>query len=231
MRILIVEDDQSASRIIEKILAANGAVSDIVGSGEEAMEYIRLYDYDIVVLDLVLPDMHGSKLLQNLRNARIHTPVLVLSGDETVEMRVKCLRAGADDYMSKPYHSDELIARMHAIARRAKAHSRSVIEMGNLAIDLDSKSVIAAGNKVNLTIKEYQMLEALTLRKGATLSKNALLSQLYGGMDEPEQKIIDVFVCKLRKKLAAASHGQSYIVTDWGRGYRLQDPSSHKQAA
>lgn len=226
-----MEDDRSASQIIEKILTANGDVSDILGSGEEALEYIRLYDYDIVVLDLILPDMHGSKLLQKLRNAKVHTPVLVLSGDETMEMRVRCLRAGADDYMSKPYHRDELIARLHAIARRAKAHSRSVIELGKLEIDLDSKSVTAAGNKVNLTIKEYQMLEALTLRKGATLSKNALLSQLYGGMDEPEQKIIDVFVCKLRKKLAAASQGENYIVTDWGRGYRLEDPSLLKQAA
>jgi two-component system cell cycle response regulator CtrA len=231
MRILIVEDDHSASRTIEKILAASGAVSDIVGDGEEAMEYVRTYDYDIIVLDLILPDMHGSKLLQNLRNARIHTPVLVLSGDQTMEMRVKCLRAGADDYMSKPYHRDELMARLHAIARRSKSHSRSVIEMGSLEIDLDSKSVVAAGTKVNLTIKEYQMLEALTLRRGTTLSKNALLNQLYGGMDEPEQKIIDVFVCKLRKKLAAASHGENYIVTDWGRGYRLQDPALHKQAA
>ena len=116
------------------------------------------------------------------------------------------------------------MARIHAIIRRSKGHSQSVIHTGRIAVNLDAKTVEADGQPVHLTGKEYQMLELLSLRKGTTLTKEMFLNHLYGGMDEPELKIIDVFICKLRKKLSRATGGESYIETVWGRGYVLRDP-------
>jgi two-component system cell cycle response regulator CtrA len=127
--------------------------------------------------------------------------------------------------VTKPFHKDELVARIHAIVRRSKGHAQSVIQTGDLAVNLDAKIVEVNGARVHLTGKEYQMLELLSLRKGSTLTKEMFLNHLYGGMDEPEMKIIDVFICKLRKKLAHASDGKDYIETVWGRGYVLREPT------
>jgi two-component system cell cycle response regulator CtrA len=125
--------------------------------------------------------------------------------------------------MTKPFHKDELVARIHAVVRRSKGHAQSVIHTGELQVNLDTKTVEVAGQRVHLTGKEYQMLELLSLRKGTTLTKEMFLNHLYGGMDEPELKIIDVFICKLRKKLATAAGGKNFIETVWGRGYVLRE--------
>ncbi|MEP6830523.1 MAG: response regulator transcription factor, partial [Rhizomicrobium sp.] len=201
--------------------------------GEEGIDLGKLYDYDIIVLDLQLPDMSGFEVLKALRVAKVQTPVLILSGNAIVEAKVKALGFGADDYMTKPFHKDELVARIQAVVRRSKGHSQSVITTGKLTVNLDAKTVEVDGQRVHLTGKEYQMLELLSLRKGTTLTKEMFLNHLYGGMDEPELKIIDVFICKLRKKLAAAIDGDNYIETVWGRGYVLRDPqdSGGEQAA
>jgi two-component system cell cycle response regulator CtrA len=127
--------------------------------------------------------------------------------------------------MTKPFHKDELVARIYAIVRRSKGHAESVVITGDLCVNLDTKIVKVGGTHVHLTGKEYQMLELLSLRKGTTLTKEMFLNNLYGGMDEPEIKIIDVFICKLRKKLANASSGKDYIETVWGRGYVLRELS------
>jgi len=126
-----------------------------------------------------------------------------------------------------------LIARIHAIVRRSKGHAQSVITTGDLVVNLDAKTVEVGGQRVHLTGKEYQMLELLSLRKGTTLTKEMFLNHLYGGMDEPELKIIDVFICKLRKKLDAVSGSQNYIETVWGRGYVLRDQEAmdHREIA
>jgi two-component system cell cycle response regulator CtrA len=192
--------------------------------GEEGIDLGKLYDYDIIVLDLQLPDMSGFEVLKALRMAKVQTPVLILSGNAIVEAKVKALGFGADDYMTKPFHKDELVARIQAVVRRSKGHSQSVITTGKLTVNLDAKTVEVDSQRVHLTGKEYQMLELLSLRKGTTLTKEMFLNHLYGGMDEPELKIIDVFICKLRKKLAVACEGEHYIETVWGRGYVLRDP-------
>jgi two-component system cell cycle response regulator CtrA len=193
--------------------------------GEEGIDLGKIYDYDIILLDLNLPDMSGFEVLRSLRLSRVKTPTLILSGLAGVEDKVKGFGVGADDYMTKPFHKDELVARIHAIVRRSKGHAQSVIQTDDLVVNLDTKTSEVNGARVHLTGKEYAMLELLSLRKGMTLTKEMFLNHLYGGIDEPEVKIIDVFMCKLRKKLAGASGGKNYIETVWGRGYVLRHPT------
>ena len=230
MRVLLIEDDSAMARSIELMLRSETFNVYTTDLGEEGIDLGKLYDYDIIVLDLQLPDMSGFEVLRALRVAKVQTPVLILSGNAIVEAKVKALGFGADDYMTKPFHKDELIARIQAVVRRSQGHSQSVITTGKLTVNLDAKTVEVDGSRVHLTGKEYQMLELLSLRKGTTLTKEMFLNHLYGGMDEPELKIIDVFICKLRKKLAAATSGDNYIETVWGRGYVLRDPAEEVAA-
>ncbi|HXJ00519.1 MAG TPA: response regulator transcription factor [Micropepsaceae bacterium] len=231
MRVLLIEDDSAMARSIELMLRSDGSNVFTTDLGEEGIDLGKLYDYDIIVLDLKLTDMSGFEVLKALRLAKVQTPVLILSGNAIVEAKVKALGFGADDYMTKPFHKDELIARVQAVVRRSKGHSQSVITTGKLVVNLDTKTAEANGQRVHVTGKEYQMLELLALRKGTTLTKEMFLNHLYGGMDEPEMKIIDVFICKLRKKLAAACDGEQYIETVWGRGYVMRDPDEQGKNA
>jgi two-component system cell cycle response regulator CtrA len=192
MRVLLIEDDSAVAQSIELMLKSESFNVYTTDLGEEGVDLGKLYDYDIILLDLNLPDMSGYDVLKQLRVSKIKTPILILSGLAGIEDKVKGLGVGADDYMTKPFHKDELVARIQAIVRRSKGHA--------------------------------QMLELLSLRKGTTLTKEMFLNHLYGGMDEPELKIIDVFICKLRKKLANASEGRNFIETVWGRGYVLREP-------
>ena len=226
MRILLVEDDPTTSRSIEMMLGHANLNVYCADLGEDGIDLAKLYDYDLILLDLNLPDISGHEVLRQLRLARIETPILILSGADDTDSKLKGFGFGADDYLTKPFHREELVARIHAIIRRSKGHAQSMIRIGKLAVNLDAKTVDVNGRAVHLTGKEYQMLELLSLRKGSTLTKEMCLNHLYGGMDEPELKIIDVFICKLRKKLAEATGGQSYIETVWGRGYVLREPSA-----
>jgi two-component system, cell cycle response regulator CtrA len=225
MRILVIEDDSAMAQSIELMLKFAGFNVFATDLGEEGLDLGKVYDYDIILLDLNLPDMSGLEVLRKLRVCKVSTPILILSGLAGLEDKVSGFGFGADDYMTKPFHKDELVARIHAIVRRSKGHAQSVIQTGDLVVDLDTKTVEVSAQRVYLPAKEYQMLELLSLRKGMTLTKEMFLNHLYGGIDEPEQKIIDVFICKLRKKLANASGGKDYIETIWGRGYRLREPS------
>lgn len=225
MRVLLVEDDASTARSIEMALASEGIVCDIAELGEEGLEIGKIYDYDIIILDLMLPDLDGYEVLRRLRAAKVKTPILILSGLTAPDQKIKGLGIGADDYLTKPFNKGELIARIQAVVRRSKGHSESIIRTGKLAVNLDTRTVEIDGQIIHLTSKEYGILELLSLRKGSTLTKEMFLNHLYGGIDEPELKIIDVFVCKLRKKLSDASNGENYIETVWGRGYVLKDPS------
>ena len=228
MRALLVEDDTATAKSIALMLKSEGIICDTTDLGEDGLEIGKLYDYDIIILDLMLPDIDGYEVLRRLRAARVKTPILILSGLSELDHKLKGLGFGADDYLTKPFDKRELMARIQAIVRRAKGHSQSVIQTGRLTVNLDTRTVEANGQPLHLTGKEYAILELLTLRKGTTLTKEMFLNHLYGGMDEPELKIIDVFVCKLRKKLAAACDGENYIETVWGRGYVLRDPPPGK---
>ncbi|MEI6558811.1 MAG: response regulator transcription factor [Rhodospirillaceae bacterium] len=229
MRVLLVEDDSSVAKSIQLMLQSEGYIVDSTDLGEDGLEIGKLYDYDIILLDLMLPDIDGYEVLRRLRAARVTTPILILSGLTELDHKIKGLGFGADDYLTKPFDKRELVARIQAIVRRSKGHSDSVIRTGRLTVNLDTRTVEIDSHPLHLTGKEYGILELLSLRKGTTLTKEMFLNHLYGGMDEPELKIIDVFVCKLRKKLANASSGENYIETVWGRGYVLRDPQGDDQ--
>jgi two-component system, cell cycle response regulator CtrA len=231
MRVLLVEDDSATAASIEMMLRTEGFICDTTDLGEDGLEIGKLYDYDIIILDLMLPDIDGYEVLRRLRAARVRTPILILSGLAELDNKIKGLGFGADDFVAKPFDRRELIARIQAIVRRAKGHSESVIRTGKLTVNLDSRTVEVDSHPLHLTGKEYGILELLSLRKGTTLTKEMFLNHLYGGMDEPELKIIDVFVCKLRKKLSIATAGDNYIETVWGRGYVLRDPPADADSA
>ena len=229
MRVLLVEDDTSTAKSIELMLKSEGFIVDITDLGEDGLEIGKIYEYDIIILDLMLPDMDGYEVLKRLRAAKVETPILILSGLTELDNKLKGLGFGADDYLTKPFDKRELIARIQAIVRRSQGHAQSEIVVGKVRVNLDTRTVEAAGKPLHLTGKEYGILELLALRKGTTLTKEMFLNHLYGGMDEPEVKIIDVFICKLRKKIQDATTGDNYIETVWGRGYVLRDPGEVKE--
>jgi two-component system cell cycle response regulator CtrA len=231
MKILLIEDDRATAQSVVLILEAVGFDVYTASFGQEGIERGKSYDHDLILLDLNLPDMSGFDVLRSLRIGMIKTPVLVLSGLDGVRDKAKALGFGADDYLTKPFHKDELIARIHAVSRRAKRQAPSTIQIGDLVVNLDHRAAELAGVRLHLTIKEYEILALLAVRQGSTLTKEMLLTHLYGGIDEPCLKIIDVFLCKLRKKLAAVSKGQNYIETVWGRGYVLQEPTEQRSKA
>jgi two-component system cell cycle response regulator CtrA len=227
MRVLLVEDDSSTAKLVELTLRAEGFVEDTTDLGEDGLEIGKLYDYDIIILDLMLPDMDGYEVLRRLRAAHISTPILILSGLNEISDKVKGLGFGADDYLTKPFNKSELVARTQAIIRRSKGHAESIIRTGRMMVNLQTRTVEIDDRPIRLTGKEYAILELLSLRKGSTLTKEMFLNHLYGGIDEPELKIIDVFICKLRKKLSDVLDGENYIETVWGRGYVLRDSEDH----
>ena len=224
MRVLLIEDEVTTSAKIEVILQNEGIVCDVADLGEDGLQQGKLYDYDIIILDLLLPDMDGYEVLRRLRAAKVRTPVLILSGLDTLNDKVKGLGFGADDFLTKPFDHRELVARIQSIVRRSTGHADSTIRTGKLLVNLDRRIVTIDDQPLHLTGKEYAIFELLCLRKGTALTKEMMLNHLYGGMDEPELKIIDVFICKLRKKLVQATNGENYIETIWGRGYALRDP-------
>lgn len=221
MRILLIEDDQSLGKVLSLALGEHGMTVDHVVSGEEALEMIALYEYQTVVLDLGLPDIQGEKVLSHLRSNRQQVPVLVMSAREDLESRLFCLNGGADDFLVKPFDTNEIIARIKALVRRANGHAQSSFQVGEITVDLSKCDVTAKSGNLEITNKEYKILEILCLRHGGVVSKDNLLNHLYDGMDDPDAKIIDVFMCNLRKKFKNAGIQAPIIETLWGRGYRI----------
>jgi len=225
VRVLLIEDDRMMARSIEIMLSASGFIVEKTGAGADGIDLSEVYDYDLIMLDLSLPDISGLEVLRTLRRGKNETPIMILSGTAEIESKIKALSLGADDYMTKPFHKDELVARLRAVIRRSKGHAQSQIVIGDMVIDLDGKTVHVNGVRIHLTGREYQTLELLALRKGKTLTKDIFLSSLYGGLDEPGAKIVDVFICKVRKKLAPVTDGRHVIETVWGGGYVLREAS------
>ena len=223
MHILLIEDNRVMSQSIVQILKHAGMTVEPTLLAKDGLELLKLYEYDLIILDLMLPDMTGADVLRSIRSSGIKTPVLVLSAIELAHKKVECLSYGADDYVNKPFNAEELVARVNAIVRRSKGHAESLVTVGKMAIDLNTKIVTVAGKTLPLTAKEYALMELLALKKGSTVSKEQFLNHLYNGMDEPEVKIIDVFFCKIRAKIKELSGGEDYITTVWGRGYILQE--------
>jgi len=224
MRVLIASVDIFTVASIKLTLAKENVMYDTTDLGEDGLHTAKLYDYDIILLDLPPPDIDGCGMLQRLRAARVDTPILILSGPRELSQRVKLLRFGADDFLTKPFDGAELSARIQAIVRRSNGHSQSTIRTGKLVVNLDTRVVSVDDQPVSLTNREYAIVELLSLRKGTTVTRETFLNHLYGGLDEPELKTMDVFVCKLRKKLTRATGGSHYIEAVWGRGYVLRDP-------
>ena len=231
MRVLLIEDDVSVLGALSFALERENIRCDKAHTGAEGLDMAANDQYDAIILDLMLPDINGHKLVKRLRDAENHTPVLILSGLTDSVEKVKGLGVGADDYITKPFDKDELVARINAIVRRSKGHAQSVIRVGRLTVNLDERCASVDDRVVNLTGKEYAILELLAIRKGSTLNKEFFLSHLYNGVAEPEMKIVDVFVCKLRKKLMQAGLDEAYIDTVWGRGYVLREPSQEDLSA
>jgi two-component system, cell cycle response regulator CtrA len=230
MHILLVEDNPVAAKSIELKLVAEGHNVFVTDLGEDAIELTSVYDYDLMLLDLDLSDMEGLDVLRAVRAKKIRTPVIILTASGDIETKVKALGAGADDFITKPFHKAELAARINAVVRRSRGHSESIIRTGNIALNIDTRTAEVCGQPVHLTPSEYKVLELLSLRKNSVLTKEMCLNHLYNGLKEPEVKIIDVFICKLRKKLAAVAEGDNQIETVWGGGYMLRDTPEARQA-
>lgn len=223
MRILLIEDDQNTSESIQNILAAAGMICDRVELGEEGKDIGSLYHYDAAIIDLMLPDIDGYDVLRRLRAAKVKVPIMILSGLASTNHKVRGFSCGADDYMTKPFNREELVARINAIIRRSEGRSASIAKFDKMVINFDTRIVEINEKPISLTNTEYNILELLAIKKGRVLEKEFFLDNLYNNADAPNIKIIDVFICKLRKKLMKASGGDDYIKTVWGRGYMIQD--------
>lgn len=225
MRVLLIEPDAATAETIELMLKHSNFNVSATGLGDEGIELAKLYDYDVIISEIGLLDITGHEMLRALRDARIATPVLILSGMAGIEDKVRALDQGADDYLTKPFHKDELIARINAVVRRTRGHAQPVITVGDLVVNINERTVDIGGSRVVLPGREYDVLEALALRKGGLMTKEMIFNRLYGGRDEPEIKIVDVLICKIRRKIEAAADGRNYIETVWGRGYKLTEPA------
>lgn len=224
MRVLIADKDKALNQGLAFFIRSKKAVVDSVYSAEDAEELARLYEYDVIISGLLFSDRSGTELLKRLRNGGINTPFIVLSAVSSVAKKIECFDLGADDYIMRPCDKNELLARVRAVVRRSRGYAQALVKVGDMTLNLDTKVVKIADKTLNLTGKEYALLELLALRKGMIVSKEQFLNHLYGGTDEePEMKIIDVFLCRIRTKIKRLSGGKDYVQTVWGRGYILKD--------
>lgn len=226
MRILMIEDDRAFAKSIQMALKNEGLEIEVAEGGEDGLDLGTIYEYSAILLDLGLPDINGQQVLRKLRDQKVQSPVIILSGNDHIDEQLKALGFGADLFLTKSISPKVLAAQIKALVRRSHGHSEKVVKVGRLSVDLDARLGFIDERQVHLTTKEFAMLELLALRKGNTLSKEAFVNHLYNGMDEPDPKIVDVFICRLRKKMSDMSDGDNYIETVWGRGYILRDPAT-----
>jgi two-component system OmpR family response regulator len=217
MRILVVEDEPDLLRTIAQALREDCYAVDEASDGEEGLYKATAWEYDAIVLDLLMPGLTGWEVLQRLR--RTHkTPVLILTARDGVQDRVRGLDSGADDYLTKPFHLVELRARLRALIRRSAGEASSEIQIGLLALDLRSRQVTREGTVLQLTPREYALLELLALHRGRVVSRTEIYDHLFEEAEESLSNLIDVHVSNLRRKL-----GGDFITTRRGQGYILHD--------
>jgi two-component system cell cycle response regulator CtrA len=217
------------ARGTEMLFKSIGAIIEQAETGEEALEILRTSEYDIVIVDLHLPDMPGNELVTKIRARRIDTPVVILTGMPCMQAKVSAFGAGVDDFISKPVDNAELVARVRAIVRRNLGHSHHLLRSGNVVLDQDARQVTVAGEDVALTRKEFALLELIMLRRGRVVSKTTIMDHLYGGIDEPLSRTVDVFLCYLRKKLARAG-APDLIKTVLGVGFTLNEQAATRRS-
>jgi len=220
MRVLIVEDESTLRLQLKERFEAEGYVVDAAADGEEALYFGREYPIDLAIVDLGLPKLSGIEVITAWRKEQRSFPVLILTAKARWQEKVEGLEAGADDYLVKPFHIEELIARTKALLRRAAGRSDSRIACGELQLDISSQRVTVAGNPVELTAYEYRVLEYLMLHAGEVVSKSDLTEHIYAEDQDRDSNVIEVFVGRLRKKLDAFGAGR-FIETLRNRGYRL----------
>jgi two-component system cell cycle response regulator CtrA len=222
MRILLAQGHSAEAKTTTGLLSTTGGVVDHVRTGRDALMFLQTYEYDIIVLDRSLADGDGADALRRFRAQGFNTPVLMLMDQSTGKTRAQALRAGADDLLTKPYDTEEFAARVEAVVRRRNGFARSVLRVGPLEIDMASREVRIDDQPLAVTRKEYAILELMALRKGRVIPKQNFLDHLYSGLDGPETRVIDVFICNLRKKLANWGFG-NLIDTVRGHGYIMRD--------
>lgn len=222
MRILVVEDSVRLQRVISGALRKSGFAADVAGDGEEGLWLAQSNDYDAIVLDIMLPKLDGISLLRQLRQEDRKTHVLLLTAKDTIDDRVNGLEVGADDYLVKPFALQELLARVRALCRRAYGQKQNRIKVADLEIDTGSRSVWRGGIALELTARDYQLLEYLARRVGQVVSRAEIEAHIYDGAADPMSNVVDSAVCALRRKLGAPN-SPPLIHTRRGQGYLLMD--------
>jgi DNA-binding response OmpR family regulator len=227
MRLLLIEDNARLADSLQKGIAQRGLESDAVHSAEDGLAAFRAMDYDLVILDLGLPDRDGLALLKDLRGANRNVPILILSARDTMENRLEGLEGGADDYMVKPFHFDELVARVRALLRRPGLSLGDVLEAGNLKLDTRARTAAVGGAALPLSARELGVLEQLLRSVGQPVAKKAIEARLYGYGEAGSDNAVEVMMHRLRQKLVEAKAG-AQIHTLRGIGYMLEDAPSKK---
>ncbi|HAA31295.1 MAG TPA: DNA-binding response regulator [Cyanobacteria bacterium UBA8553] len=225
MRILLVEDDEVLADVVEEFLTDHLHNVDVASDGEAAWEQVKMFDYDLIVLDVMLPKLDGIHLCQRLRSHRNHTPILMVTARDTSADKINGLDAGADDYMVKPLDLEEMLARIRALLRRGGALSPPVLEWGKLQLDPATYEVNYSGQTLRLTPKEYSLLELLIRSGRRILSRGVIIERLWSCEEPPEEDTIKTHIKSLRKKLRAVGAPNDLIETAHGLGYRLKELS------
>lgn len=225
MKILSFETVLNKSDFLTAFLRSKLAIVDETNDSDEVLDLIKFYEYDAIVLRLSEERPGEVELIRKLRMAKVRAPIVAITRSMTEAARLRILQAGADDLIVNALSHEEVFMKIQNLIRRSRGFQDSSLCIGSVEINMNAKKIFAKGKAVTLTKKEYQIAEILALRKGAVLSKEAILDHLYGGLDEPNPKIIDVFICKIRKKLQSMGV-DDFIETNWGRGYMVID---HRQ--
>lgn len=231
MRALLVECHDGNARTVAGWLKVGNISTQPAHHVDDAVEFLRAYHYDVAIIGNLPANATAAGLVRHVRRLKIGTPAVVVSPVADRSAKVEAFDAGADDYVTTPIERDEFLARIRAIVRRANGFAEPVLRAGPIEVELGAREARVHGRPVRLTAKEFSVMELLLLRRGVVLNKAAFLNHLYGGMDEPDAKIIDVFVCKVRKKLAEAG-STAVIETVRGQGYVLREqPASAAETA